>query len=701
MKKYNNYRLILFTAVITLFTSGNLLPQATNAELYEIRFEGNENTSSSKLLSIITSQESPNWFFQFMNDFIGIGSEPIYFDSTIISADITALRDYYYDNGYFEADFDYQYNVDTSDNEVVLTYIIDEGQPVFFNSFTVSGIENIHQEFQNSVNEYAQIDTNDIFEKTVVENKRIEMLTYLRNKGLMLASSNLPQVSIDTMLQKADVSLTINPGKRYIINDIRVIKTGPGEDLVTDNLIADIVNIKEGEYYNLSKIQLAQTRLYRTNLFNTALISGIIADTSGNNVPLQISADVGLLYEFSPEIIMNTDNDVNAFNLGLSFGFTRKNFLGSARKFTVTASSASPDILKFLSNTRISNTSIDGYADLRVLIDQPFLFGNPIFTKIESYLTLQKRKSEYNATIIGAKLSLDFELPRKVYLSSLTTYFNFENTKFLYDEDYITTVRTQYGFDDTLSTSNVITNNSIIGVELQAIKTDDIVFPTEGYALRMTLENANMFPYLFSKLGKYELKEPLYFRTRFTGTGFIPLSAVKTSTLGFKISVGQISTYSGDKYSIPFTHRFSSGGSNSIRGWSARELVTGKVDINFDKLTPEVLETLLIRGATLGGYFLFESSVELRQKIFDNFGVALFADAGNTLFGAEDFKFSKMAVALGFGLRYYSEIVPIRLDFGFKFVDPFDTRSFTTRLNDKDLSFFDIMQFHLGIGEAF
>ena len=699
----NKYRLII--ALFLIAFSRLLYAQATNLELTEINFIGNENTSSTRLESVISSKESPGWISQFLNDFTGFGSEAVYFDSSNIAFDIGALRDFYKDNGYFELDINYDYAIDTVDKEVILNYYIKEGEPVYFNSFTVTGIDNIHKDFQDAIKEIAGIDTTDIFEKVVVEAKRIEILTYLRNKGLMLAASDLPRVLIDTMTQKADVSLFIDPGRRYKLSEIRVSKTGPGMDLVTDKLISDIVDIESGEYYNFSKIQLAQTRLYRTNLFNTALISGITADTSGNLVPLQVSADVGLLYEFSPELIVNsTGLNGGQFNLGLSFGFTRKNFLGGARKLSITASSASPDIQKFLTNTSISNTSIDGYADLRLLIDQPFLFGKPIYTKFEPYLTLQKRKSEYNATILGSKFSLDFELPRKVYLTSFSTYFNFENTKFRYDESYINNVLLefpdyQYLGADSINASAVRSNNSVIGIELQAIKTDNIVYPTGGYSLRVTLENANLFPYLFSKLSNSTLNEPQYYKARFTGTGFVPLSPLKTSTLGFKFSIGQIFTYSGDKFSIPFNQRFSSGGSNSVRGWGARELVTGKADINFDKLTPEVLEAIFKRGATLGGYFIVESSIELRQKFLDNFGAAVFADAGNTLFGAEDFKLGKMAVALGFGLRYYSEIVPVRLDFGFKYFDPEDKRSIIERL--RDMPFFDVMQFHIGIGEAF
>ena len=93
--------------------------------------------------------------------------------------------------------------------------------------------------------------------------------------------------------------------------------------------------------------------------------------------------------------------------------------------------------------------------------------------------------------------------------------------------------------------------------------------------------------------------------------------------------------------------------------------------------------------------------MEVRQKFLENFGVAVFTDFGNTLFGAENLKWENIAVAIGFGLRYYSEIVPIRLDFGFKFYDPENPKNFFAKIKDDASYLLNSMQFHLGIGEAF
>ncbi|MBN1301813.1 MAG: BamA/TamA family outer membrane protein [Melioribacteraceae bacterium] len=718
IKKFQQIYFLVLIGLVSLNASVNA--QKEPVELTEINFAGNDNISASVLSNIIVSKESPGWFSQFLNSFLGFGEEATYFDSSLIPSDINYLTTYYYDNGYFGIRLDYDFSIDTLDNEAVLNYYIDEGEPAYFSKIDIKGIETIHTEFKSAVIQLAEVDTSDIYNKSRIEEIQVEMLTYLRNRGLMLANTESPNVIIDTLNNKADVVLTLTPGVRYQISDVRVDKSGEGKEIVDNDLITRIVNINTGEYYNYDKIQLAQRRLYRTNLFNSALIFGVVADTSGKLVPLQISTDVGLLNEFSPEIILNNENE--KFNLGLSFGYTRKNFLGDARKFSITASAASENPIEFLTNPELSYTNVDGYADIRTLIEQPFLLGAPINTRLENYITMQKRRDEYNSTIIGSRLSFNFELPQKVYFTSFTTYYNFEHTKTFYQKNYLTGLlylfykqsfypdlqdltaeqdaEVQNAVNDyynDLPSRSTKFNNSVLGFELRANKTDDLLYPTEGYSISMAMENANLIPYLSSLVFDYQSNEPRYYKVLFTGTGFLPVTPTKSATLGMKFTIGQIHTYQGDKFSIPFNQRFTSGGSNSVRGWGSRELVSGNVNINFLALTPESLEALLIRGLELGGYFLFEGSFEGRFKFLGNIGSAVFVDYGNTLISYKDFRFENLAVAVGFGFRYYSQIVPVRLDFGFKYYDPNDKRSFLTRLKH----FGDVFQIHFGIGEAF
>jgi outer membrane protein insertion porin family len=162
------------------------------------------------------------------------------------------------------------------------------------------------------------------------------------------------------------------------------------------------------------------------------------------------------------------------------------------------------------------------------------------------------------------------------------------------------------------------------------------------------------------------------------------------------LKAGQIFNYFGDKADISLNQRFYAGGSNSVRGWSTRQLVPIEPLINLENPSQEDLEAILAKGAATGGFFLFEGSIESRNRLFGKFGTALFIDYGNTWNSVKEFRFDQVALAGGFGLRYYSDFAPIRLDFGIKLFDPSDKRNISSKKFLKEL-----VQFHIGIGEAF
>jgi outer membrane protein insertion porin family len=248
---------------------------------------------------------------------------------------------------------------------------------------------------------------------------------------------------------------------------------------------------------------------------------------------------------------------------------------------------------------------------------------------------------------------------------------------------------------------NTTTNNSVLGVELHANKTNDILFPTRGYTLSILLESGNVLPRLIqSAFGDSKLP-PLYGKVLLSTSVFPAVYYKGESAFGFKIKIGNIFADEVEKFSIPINQRFTAGGSNSVRGWASRQLSPSlqNQDIDFESATPDELEALARHGATLGGYFLIEGSIETRNRLIGKVGSALFLDFGNTYLNHNNMRIDNIAVAVGFGFRYYTDIIPIRIDFGFKAYDPADPRSFFTRLNDGGLG--DLMQFHFAIGEAF
>lgn len=687
--------------------------QHINYELTSLEFIGNKYISSENLATVVYSKQSPGWISQFVNKFTSIGGKAIYFDSLMVSSDVAALKVYYESRGFYRTKISPSFKLNTESQEAELVYTIDEGKPVYFHSMTIRGCELIALEFQAVIWEGTRVDTNRIYEDAIVDEKKNFALTFLRNNGFMLATVEKPHVKIDTMKNIADIEIRYNTGNRYKIGNLFTSRTGKGMDLVADSLIKELSGLKIGNWHSYSDVQRAQVRLYRTNLFEEVGVIGVTTDTVDNTVPLNINATIGLLNELSPEMIMNNEDD--AFNLGAGLNFSRKNFLGGARKLTIGTSLAVQNISDFIKHPSFTDTTFYGYADARISLEQPTFFSYPITVKLESYYTKQRRLNEgYNSNLFGSKISFDFELKEGLFLNSLSTYFNIERSEYTYQEEYLTELASslfqrKYGYQpiiadslallfvqDTLKSRLFASTSAILGASFGANKTNDFLFPTKGYSLSFLLEDANSIAYLFSKVFGTDFSRPQGIKSIATLTWYPNVYNTRTDAFGLKVKAGQIFTYRGDKAEIPVNQRLYAGGSNSVRGWGARDLVPENALLNFTNLSQEDIEALLIRGAAAGGLFLFEGSVETRHKFLGSLGATFFIDYGNTWNDYSEFRFDQIAVAVGVGFRFYSEFIPFRVDLGMKAYDPRDRRSPFSK------SFWgEVLQIHIGIGEAF
>lgn len=702
--------------VITLFLFSHLKAQSNpiEFEIAEITFEGNNSFSEDELKPILASQESPSGFSQFINSFTPFGESKVLFDSLMIPVDIEQLELFYNINGYFKAKVKSEFTLDRENEEVFLNFFIEEGPSFTFRKFNKYGLESIPAEFVKTVNDEYQIDSTIVYNESLVNRELIFTRDYMRNHGYMLFGYNPPEILIDTVSNKVDVNITFIPGKRYKVNKVSVIKEGPGKEMVDDDLITEIVSIDSGDYYSSYDMVSAQIRLYRTNLFEFASVAEIIGDTVSNKVPVRVNTDVGLMHEFIPELIFN--NEDNTFNIGLSFGFSKKNFFGDARLLQLQASAAAKDLSEFLQNPALSDTNIYGYSDLRLILEQPMLFGKLVHTRWENYLTVQKRRQDYNESLIGTKLSFDFELSPDVFLTSLVTYLNYEHSKAIFRDKYILRVLKAElnrieGIQDFVNVDSLAAellseippsekqstfDNNLIGLNLGSNRTNDVLFPTRGFRISTNFENGNGINFLINKIAGKEIGVPLYYKALVNASYFPPIYKSSVSAFGIKFLGGILHAYDGNKAEIPINQRFTAGGSNSVRGWAARELIPAVSELP-SELTIADLESVFFENNLPGGFIIFEGSVESRNRLFGEIGSALFIDYGNVWNNYNEIVLKDIAVAGGFGFRYYSSFIPFRIDFGFKLHDPQDPRPITQKRIFKD----NVFQFHFAIGEAF
>ena len=166
------------------------------------------------------------------------------------------------------------------------------------------------------------------------------------------------------------------------------------------------------------------------------------------------------------------------------------------------------------------------------------------------------------------------------------------------------------------------------------------------------------------------------------------------------VGVGVAYPY-GNSTILPFEKRYFSGGANSVRGWSVRELGPGSFR-GKDGRIDFINQT---------GDMKLDINVEYRTRLFWKFNGAFFVDAGNvwTLRNYEEqpggqFKvdefYKQIAVAYGVGLRLNFDYFILRADMGMKALNPaYDTRDEHYAMLHPDFS--RDFSFHFAVGLPF
>lgn len=672
--KLTRFFIFLLPLMIVLLSQQPLHAQTRQQyELNSITFTGNTKVSSGSLEQVIYTVETPMWLWKFINSFSGFGAPPVYFDSTTIQYDLRALSDYYTSNGFFQAEFKYSYTVDSVEKEVNLNYEISEGTQSKYGEIEFFGLPKDDPVLISEALKGFAPDSTQFFNQSIIKTGIDNITVFFENSGFMLARFDSTIILRDTVASRAHLQIYLSLGKKYTISGVSVEKKGEGSDAVESDMIIRLVGIKSGETYNLERIRLSQVRLYRTGLFSSVALNPLFSDTVNSTVPLMISGTIGNIHELSPEILMN--NQSNTFNVGLGGIFVKKNFLGDARKLSISGSAGYRDIFRtnfgrMFKTFSLQDTTIRGYVDAVFRIEQPYIFNRPILGTFETYFRVNKEDNS-NKRNYGGKISLEFELPRYTFINFITSYYNLEVADELFPA--------QSGLKQLNKTL------SILGADLRSSHVDNPLFPTKGYNFSFLVEEANLLDYGVTSLFGHEYNGSLFYKTAITGAYYFSLNRNLTSVLGVKLKTGHLQAYMGDDAGIATTRRFTAGGSNSIRGWAARQLAPAEVRL-LDG------EQVIVQG----GNFILEGSVEIRQKVFGDFGYAAFVDYGNVWKNHSKFNIPEIAVAGGVGLRYYSPFAPFRIDFGFKLYDPYDTRPM-----GKKKFFGELMEYHFGIGEAF
>ncbi len=677
------FHVYIFTLIL-LFSFNAFAQEEDKIELSSINFVGNATFSDADLKAVIQSKENPFWMWRFLNSFTFLGSPPNYFDSSSVSIDVISLKSFYAVNGFFKAEINYSFVIDTVGKSADLTYTINENSTFTYNVVQFPGLGKLNEWINSNIVEYKSYPKDERYSQENVQNKNDEIVAYLKNNGYMFAMYDSSIVKVDTINSRVDLYNYFTTGRFYTYTDIKIEKTGESSSQVSYNLIKYITNINVGDTYKENEISKSRLRLARTSLFSSINLKGdSLADVPGK-AQLTITGTVTPLNELSPEVF--ADNESNNFNIGVGASYVRKNFLGDARKLTIRASFKVNNIADINFSPQYFSETFQSQVELSAIAEQPFLFSRNIAGRLELYL------KSYNIETVdyqnyGANFNSVFDMPSYTFINLLSPYIRFDRLNYTVNSP-----------SEDFSSISPSTLTSSLGTELGSTKTNDLFFPTQGNNLSLITELSSSkvhWNFIFSDPA--ETNSTLdslgyYLKLQLTVAYYFSISRDDNSVFATKFKSGFIQMLSGGQGLVAPNQTFFAGGSNSVRGWKSRELIPPDTGPDSLQLFPSSLnEQLKIRGGT----FLVEGSFEFRRRFEKDFGYVLFLDYGNTWNGPNQFQWNEVAVAIGTGFRYYSAIAPFRIDFGFKLYDPKDLKYFY------EVPFLETMVINFGIGEAF
>ena len=181
------------------------------ASINKIKFIGDKKFKSSKLLSVIKSEEDKFWKFL---------SRTKYINKQQTELDKRLLKNFYLEKGYYQVDVEEAFTQVLDEQNFLLTYKIDAGEKFFFNNFEILLPDDY--------------DANDF--------------DNLRNTFKKLKKERYSYKGIETILDDID--------KIALRKNYEFIDVGVSEDIIEGNKINFIFNIKDGDKFYIERINV-------------------------------------------------------------------------------------------------------------------------------------------------------------------------------------------------------------------------------------------------------------------------------------------------------------------------------------------------------------------------------------------------------------------------------------------------------------
>jgi outer membrane protein insertion porin family len=375
------------------------------------------------------------------------------------------------------------------------------------------------------------------------------------------------------------------------------------------------LKLNEGDLYSSTALKRSKQNLMNTGFFeeaNLVTVKGSAADKLDLNVEVK-------------------EKPTGTFSVGAGYSsldgiigqgsVQQANFLGLGLKATLAAS--------FGSKSQTYNLGLtDPY-----FLDSRWTVGADVYRNERQYL-------DYTRRATGGDIKAGYPLS-----DTLSTFWLYKyEEKQIFDESLALLENIKLG---TVVAPAANSSTSAVLASLTSNTTDYHLDPSSGMMDSISMEFAGLG-------GTNRYLRYLTEHTLFYPIGWGGVTSLR-GTLGYIQSLGK---------DIPIDEKFYLGGTSSLRGYSGRTVCPIKVN---DPTRPDISGggTSGLSRVFLGGEVEAVANIEYSFPLLKEAGLkgVIFFDAGNSQDTFKD-TFSKFLTSYGAGIRWFSPIGPLRLEYG-------------------------------------
>ncbi|HEY0304037.1 MAG TPA: BamA/TamA family outer membrane protein [Longimicrobiales bacterium] len=710
-------------------------------EVRKISFEGTHNFGDELLRAAIISNPTSCTLFVVCNR--------SYVDEIGLRGDLVRLRLFYFQRGFRNATV----ALDTlkAGDGLEIRFKVTEGEPVVVSRVAViaddtSGIDG---PTRSALRRALPLRVNDVFNLLEYEAARDTLRARLANLGYarseVLANYLIPR---DTAT-RAHVQFDVLLGDRVRFGPVTV----QGNQSVSSAVVERMLTFQPGQHYSYQQVLRSQRNLFGLETFRHVEIRADPNATTDTIVPVTVQVNEADLHRVRVGVGLSTAEFINA-----EARWTSRNFGGGARRMEVRGrlyNVLAEPLHEIPGFEETSEPYSDLSGSLSADFSQPWFFSPLNTFGAGIYAERRSLPDIFVRTGRGAYVSLLRSLGPG---SSITVGYRPEVTKLTAGGDLVFCVNFVACGEDEIEVLREPHWLSPLALAFVRDRSNSLFAPTRGHIIRLESEYAarltgSDFSYTRISAEATRYGEP--FRGVVLATRLRPGWARSLSEPGEGLGLHpQKRFFGGGPNSVRGFAQFRMGpklltinavdhlapdSANAPGSCTAQQINVGSCDVSgLAEADPQLFDVRAVGGAAV-----LEGNFELRVPFFlDKMRAAAFVDFGQVWRDAQSANLKELVFTPGFGFRYFSAIGPVRIDIGYNpqaaerltvvtnkvcvrsdddpeapctpdsiqdgvvyTSDQLDnTRELVTLGNVRwgaDRSFFDRLQFHFSIGQAF